>query len=134
MWRETWLMPYVSVIANLTVNILLVQWIGLPGVILSSIAALVLVEIPWETTVFFKQFFQRKVYPYLLDVLRSVVTTVIAVAVVGGLSHVMAKFIVSDILTLAVRVVFCLVATALVCLPAIKKANLKSIVSVIKKK
>ena len=101
---------------------------------MKKIAALVLVEIPWETTVFFKRFFQRKVYPYLWDILRSVVTTVIAVAVVGGLSYVVTKFITGDVLTLVVRVVFCLMATVLVCLPAIKKANLKNIVSVIKKK
>ena len=134
MWREDWLKPYISVLVNLACNILMVKLIGLSGVIISSIAALVLVEVPWETWVFFKKFFQRKVYPYLLDILRSFVTTVIAVAGVGGLSYVVAKFIASDVLTLVVRFVICLVVTGLVCLPALRKANLKNIVSVIKKK
>ena len=35
-------------ILNLVVNICLAQIIGLPGVIISSVLALVVVEIPWE--------------------------------------------------------------------------------------
>lgn len=57
MWRLDFFKPYVSVILNLVVNIVLAQIIGLPGVIISSVLALVVVEIPWETIVFFKIIF-----------------------------------------------------------------------------
>lgn len=70
MWREDFLKPYVSVIVNLTVNVILVQWIGLPGVVISSIAAILFVEIPWEAKVFFNRFFGMSPVHYFLSLLK----------------------------------------------------------------
>lgn len=109
MWRETWLMPYLSVVANLVVNILLVQIIGLPGVIISSVLALIVIEIPWETSVFFKKYFRIGVGRYVEDVLRSLLRTVAAVLLVG-VSTSLLKFQ-NDILQLMLRLVLCIAAT-----------------------
>ena len=133
MWREDWLKPYVSVLMNLVCNILLVKLIGLPGVIISSVAALVLVEIPWETGVFFKKFFCRKISPYLLDILLSTLTTSIAVAIVAAASYGVNKYVSNDILLLIIRFALCLLVTGVVCLPALRKLKLKNLTSSIKK-
>lgn len=68
MWREDFLKPYVSVIVNLVTNIILVRLIGLPGVIFSSIVALIFVEIPWETSVFFRKYFKQNAWLYVMDI------------------------------------------------------------------
>lgn len=134
MWRETWLMPYVSVALNLGLNLLMVRLIGLPGVILSSVFALIVVEIPWETSVFFKKFFCRKVTSYLWDMFRAILITLITVALVATGSYMIEKYISGDILVLGTRLVLCILATLLVCIPILKKVNLRSFASAIRKK
>ncbi|MCR5414532.1 MAG: oligosaccharide flippase family protein, partial [Kiritimatiellae bacterium] len=61
LWRQDRLKPIVSGAFNLTANILFVVFLPsaykLDGVILSTILAFVLVEIPWETKVVFSGFF-----------------------------------------------------------------------------
>lgn len=72
LWKADFLRPYVSVIVNLITNIVLVQIIGLPGVILSSILALAVVEMPWEAIVFFKHCFNRSAKEYGKLILKAV--------------------------------------------------------------
>ena len=81
MWRLDFFKPYVSVILNLVVNIVLAQIIGLPGVIISSVLALVVVEIPWETIVFFKNYFRRNPAEYLGLIIKSFLLCSIGVCV-----------------------------------------------------
>lgn len=133
MWRETWLMPYLSVALNLGLNILLVRTIGLSGVILSSIFALIVVEIPWETIVFFKKYFQKKTGPYVKQFLLCVVQTALAAAIAGALSYGVSLFVSNDILTIVMRLIICLLATAMVYLPLVKKLNPKALISKMKK-
>lgn len=134
MWRETWLMPYISVLLNLGLNIIMVQIIGLPGVILSSIFALLVVEIPWETAVFFKMYFKTGVKSYLKDILASLLHTVLAVCIAGCLSYAVGLVVSNEFLTIAIRLVFCTVVTLLVYLPQIKKLNVGKILRTLKKR
>ena len=132
MWREDWLKPYISVICNLALNILLVKFIGLPGVIISSVFALVFVEIPWETSVFFKKYFKRSAVQYIGDIFSLLLRTAIALCIVNVISYPLTSIVSSDILLLIIRAAACLLATLLVYLPTIKKLNLKNIKSLIK--
>ena len=81
MWCEDFWKPYVSVTVNLIVNIILVKLIGLPGIIISSVAAILFVEIPWETKVFFKKFFRWSIKSYIgyftLAILLSIMFSLI---------------------------------------------------------
>lgn len=60
MWKADFWKPYISVLVNLTLNIILVNVWGLEGVIVSSIVDIVFVEIPWEVHVLFNKYFQKK--------------------------------------------------------------------------
>ena len=80
MWKEDFLKPYISVMVNVGLNILLVHLIGLPGVVISSIVAIVFVEIPWETHVFYKKYFKMKPFRYYLYNLLALTITFITVA------------------------------------------------------
>ncbi|MBQ8325021.1 MAG: oligosaccharide flippase family protein [Clostridia bacterium] len=114
MWRETWLMPYVSVTANLIVNILLVKWIGLPGVLLSSIFALAVIEIPWETSVFFRNYFKISVKYYLMEILFSILRTSLSVCAVGFCVYAVFPSTTSSFATLILRAAICFAITCLV--------------------
>lgn len=81
LWRADFLKPYVSVIVNLVTNVVLVQIIGLPGIIISSILALVVVEMPWESIVFFKYCFNVKTTEYKVLILKSVLFCGIAFSI-----------------------------------------------------
>lgn len=72
LWRADFFKPYVSIIVNLVMNVVLVQIIGLSGVIISSILALAVVEMPWESIVFFKFCFNTRVTEYGILILKSV--------------------------------------------------------------
>lgn len=81
LWRADFLKPYVSVVVNLVTNVVLVQRIGLPGIIISSILALVVVEMPWESIVFFKYCFNVKTTEYKVLILKSVLFCGIAFSI-----------------------------------------------------
>ncbi len=58
-----WEGRYYSLVAagvNLVLNIVLVQMIGLPGILISTIVALVTVHIPYGSWILFKQYFESK--------------------------------------------------------------------------
>lgn len=80
MWKEDFLKPYISVVVNVGLNILLVHLIGLPGVVISSIVAIAFVEIPWETHVFYKKYFKMKPLKYYFYNLLALIITFITVA------------------------------------------------------
>ena len=81
MWREDWLKPYISVIANLCLNIILVKVIGLSGVILSSVFALAFIELPWETRVLFKAYFKKSTRGYYARILKAVLVAVVSIMI-----------------------------------------------------
>ncbi len=58
MWREDRYKPYVSMIVNLIVDIILVLFIGIDGALISSILCVCFIEIPWENSVFFRCYFE----------------------------------------------------------------------------
>lgn len=52
MWQDNKWQPIVSAIFNIIANVILINVIGIDGILLSSIAAMVLIDIPWETKAF----------------------------------------------------------------------------------
>ena len=57
MWTKDALKPYVEGIANLILNITLVQIIGVEGVVLSTIVTMLFIAFPWESRVLLKHVF-----------------------------------------------------------------------------
>lgn len=57
-WRVDRWRPLTAALANLSLNLLTVRWIGLYGVLISSIVSIVFIQIPW----LFRNLF-REVYP-----------------------------------------------------------------------
>ena len=79
-WWEDRFRPYVCMIVNVVLNIILVQMIGISGIILSTVFSL-FVSIPWENYTIFKYVFHRSSKPYYGKMFLSAGTMVIAGAI-----------------------------------------------------
>ena len=74
-WWEDRFRPYVMMFFNLTFNIILVQVIGIQGVILSTIISM-LISLPWENYTVFKFIFKKSSLEYYLQFLKYVISAI----------------------------------------------------------
>lgn len=81
LWKEDMWRSYAANIFNLVVNIILVQKIGVYGVLISTILALLVVTYPWQTWMIHKKLFNCSMLPYIKRLLLYTVITVIACVV-----------------------------------------------------
>lgn len=79
MWRDNMWQPIISAVFNLIVNIVLVQIIGIYGILISSIMSMVLIDVPWEARAFCKRI-EMKTRDYLLSLLKYFIITVLLCA------------------------------------------------------
>lgn len=81
LWWEDRARPIVDGVTNLTLNFILVQYIGVAGVMLSTILCQVCIDSFWGSGILFKHYFtQEKQRTYLLRLLLYAVTTAAACA------------------------------------------------------
>lgn len=79
-WENDQLMPIVSGLVNVIINIVLIQLIGVNGVIISTIIAFAVVEIPWQLWTLYRIYFKGySVGKYLgIQALFAALTLIIA--------------------------------------------------------
>lgn len=78
MWNDDFWKPYVAAVTNITFNIILVNIIGIDGVLISTIIAMVFINMPWEIHVLYVNLFHKKEYKYYLMLTFKTIVTVIA--------------------------------------------------------
>jgi O-antigen/teichoic acid export membrane protein len=127
--------PIVGCIVNLVLNIILVQHIGIIGVVISTIVSYLVIEIPWETRVLFRLYFkvsQASYYSSLLymfasGIIATTITYLICATIVGGVLGIIYK--------LAICIIVPNLIIALLCLkrPEMKSARVLML-NVIKKR
>lgn len=82
LWWQDRYRPIVETVVNLTLNILLVRFIGVSGVMLSTIFCIVFIEGTWGTRILFKHYFtEEKQSVYMLKLLWLWVLTALAGAI-----------------------------------------------------
>ena len=62
-WEDKW-RPVISAVVNLVVNIILVNKIGIAGVIISTFVCSVFISTPWGNIVLFKNYFKKGLGKY----------------------------------------------------------------------
>lgn len=78
MWNEDKIKPYVEAIVNLILNItFVVIFKGLWGIILSSILAMLVISMPWETYVLLKKHFNESVKNYYAQIAKYLMVTIL---------------------------------------------------------
>lgn len=83
LWWQDRFRPMVEMFVNLSLNIFLVRFIGVSGVMLSTIFCIVFIEGTWGTSILFKYYFtQEKQSKYMLKLVWYWVITAVAGAAV----------------------------------------------------
>lgn len=82
MWKNDALKPYVGMVINVLLNIVLVQFIGVNGVLLATITVMTIVYFPWETKVLFRDLFETSCFSYVIRQILYFVITLLSTAVV----------------------------------------------------
>lgn len=82
MWKNDRLKPYVGVVFNLLLDIVLIQVIGMEGVLISTIFVMLCIYFPWETYVLFKDLFKRSPLKYIFQYFCYIIITILCTAIV----------------------------------------------------
>lgn len=101
-WYSDRFRPYVSMTVNLVSNILLVQSIGIYGIVLSTILAFI-ISLPWANKVLFNNLFEKSPILNLFFVLKEFVITVLLCIV----SYIICLICTNGLLGLLERIVIC---------------------------
>ncbi len=80
LWVEDRFKPIVSASVNIILNVALIKQIGICGVVVSTIISFVFVEIPWETYVLFRKYFNISAKQYYMKQLTYGVVIVAVIA------------------------------------------------------
>lgn len=75
LWWEDRFRPLIAAVVNLSINLILVQFIGINGVIISTLICTIFINIPWGSAVLFKNYFKRSPAEYFFKLLLYVLVT-----------------------------------------------------------
>ncbi len=107
MWSQDRYRPLIGAVINLTLNLIMVQFIGLYGVILSTTIVFLFVDIPWSSRVLFKNYFGSGASAYYIMLLKGLVQLLLTLIPTYLLC--MAISLKSLVLQLMVKAVICLI-------------------------
>ena len=109
LWNKDKMRPYVSMLVNLVSNIILVQLLGLYGIVLSTIVAFV-ISLPWANYVLFKYLFKKPAYKNLLKILQYLLITILASIV----TYFVCNLCSGGVVGLIIRILLCCVLPNLI--------------------
>lgn len=92
MWNQDKWRPLISSSVNLGLNLLLVNKCGLYGVILSTVAASLLVGLPWASRVLFKNYYEKSTKIYYLLLLKYTVITLMSGSVTYAVCSLLPRY------------------------------------------
>ena len=108
-WYEDRFRPLITALINLAMNIILVQYIGLYGVILSTVFSLIIVGIPWITYNLFKYVFKgENPMKYLIKLVKYALTSTIVIFIPVFICMQIENL---GIVTLVIKLIICIVMT-----------------------
>lgn len=109
LWYEDRFRPYVSMTINLVSNLILVNVIGIYGIVVSTIFAF-LISVPWCNSVVFKHFFKKS--PWIN--IRKMLINFLITAIIGAFTFFICYSLDVSIIGLILRALICLIVPNLV--------------------
>ena len=106
MWHEDRFRPLTAALTNLVLNLILVQFIGIYGILLSTVLAIICVGMPWLLHNLFTVVFEKKFFKQYLKSLLSYLSVVVLSCVITYM--ICWKISFSPLITLIIRGVICL--------------------------
>lgn len=89
MWEKDQYRPLVSAMINLSLNIIMVQCIGINGIVLSTIIATILIDIPWENKILFSSYLGIDNKKYYIEQLKYIAGIGFVTVISGVISCIM---------------------------------------------
>lgn len=86
-WHEDRFRPLVTALGNLVMNLIAVQFIGIVGVLLSTVVSFAIIGIPWLVHNIFSLLFYRRPWEYMKRLFIYISVTVIACAASYGICN-----------------------------------------------
>ena len=120
-WHEDRFRPLVTAIANLSMNLLMVNYIGIYGIILSTVLSMIVVGMPWLIRNLFSTLFPQKYMAcYLRKLFFYIFVSVLSAAVTVCICN-FVKY--NPWLTIIIRGVICLIVPNIVFLIVYKNTK-----------
>ncbi len=120
MWHEDRFRPLIGASVNLILNVILVQYIGIYGILLSTIISYVLITMPWLIHNLFTRLFKRSARSYLLKLAAyagaCIISCVCCVLVCNLIT-------VNNILIVFVKLIICVLIADAVLILFFRKTN-----------
>lgn len=131
-WWHGKFIPLIAAILNLTLNIIGVQIIGLPAILLSSIITSVVVTLPGAIWVMFRYYFKKR--EYVIQYIKSLILNIVqAVFVIAASYLLLNNFAVNGWGTLILKGILCAgVSVVLVIVVNLLHPMMKEVVGVLK--
>ncbi len=121
MWHSDRFRPLITSLANLIMNLLTVKYLGLYGVLLSTVLSVVLIGMPWLLKNLFTTIFHCNPKKYILNLLQYVFFAVVLTALCVFITNYI--YFNSNILTLILRFLVCLVIPNVILFVIYRKSN-----------
>lgn len=83
LWDQGRIWAGIEMMTNILLNVLLIIWLGVEGIILATILSIVLISIPVENRIIFRQYFEGKGIDKLKSMMVNVIWAVCTAVVVG---------------------------------------------------
>ncbi len=112
LWSKDKFRPLVTSLGNLVMNLIMVQFWGLYGVILSTVLSMILIGMPWLVVNLFTELFSRK---YLQELLKEIGAFVVVMIVSGVVTYGVSSFIrIEGLIGLVIHIIPCLIIPNLI--------------------
>ena len=131
-WHEDRYRPLISGLCNLAMNLIMVRFIGIYGIVLSTILSMLIVSLPWLLNNLFKHLFvgQDK-KGYLLSMLSWLIIIIAACLLTNGICVFVPD---SGVIAIIVRLLLCLVVpNCLFYIAFRKKDEFRSCIGIVKR-
>lgn len=103
-WHKDRFRPLITALTNLVMNLILVNFIGIYGVLLSTVLSAVIVGFPWLIHNLFTEIFKRHPKQYLLKLLKYVIVSIIVICITFSMCNLIKG---ATWITLIVKAVIC---------------------------
>lgn len=130
LWWEEKLRPYIVMVVNLSLNLILINYIGYYGIVLSTIVSLI-ISFPWETRTVFRYLFKKSQSKYYQSISYYFIITIITAVCSYSLCNIIP---ISGWLACIVRGLICVVVVNLMFVLAyFKRKEFKQAILLIKR-
>lgn len=120
-WHEDRFRPLVTAVVNLTMNLIFVQFMGINGILLSTVLSMLLVGMPWLLHNLFTTLFDKKA---LNEYLFQLIKYVLSAFIIAFVSYLLGGIIpFTGIILLVVRIGICGCVTIVVFLIGYRKTD-----------